>query len=426
MRYKNTFSINVTKSAMKTPLLGPRRHCDMPIRTLDDLAAQGQTIGLRLDINSPFTDGSLADDFRIRAHLETVEELTTAGARVVVLAHQGRPGGDSFRCLEPHADVLDGLIDAPVDYIDSTFATAARDRISTLSDGEVLVLENTRFFSEEYIEFEPERAAQTYLVTKLAPVLDAYVDDAFAAAHRSQPSLVGFPRRIPSYAGRLMEREIDVLGTIESTARPRVYFLAGAKVPDSLSVAESVLEDDIADEVLAGGLFGNLLLHAKGIRLGEPTDQILVEFDALETLPRARRLLTNHGDRIRTPVDLAIEVDGERVEIDIDDLPVESPTFDIGSATIDEFGEALGSAATAVLNGPAGRVEDPLFTQGTRGVYRAASAAENSIVGGGDTGAVLRKLGIDGFDHVSTGGGAAMRMLARETLPAVQVLEDAG
>lgn len=398
----------------------------MPIRTLDDLVARGQTIGLRLDINSPFANGSLADDFRIRAHLETVEELTAAGGRVVILAHQGRPGGDSFRCLEAHADVLDDLIDAPVGYIDSTFATAARDRISSLANGDVLVLENTRFFSEEYIEFEPERAAQTYLVSKLAPVLDAYVDDAFAAAHRSQPSLVGFPMRIPSYAGRLMEREINVLGTIESTARPRVYFLAGAKVPDSLSVAESVLEDDLADEILAGGLFGNLLLHAKGIRLGEPTDQILVEFDALEALPRARRLLTEHGDRIRTPIDLAIERAGDRVEVAIEDLPSESPAFDIGAATIEEFGRALSTSATAVLNGPAGRVEDPLFTEGTRGVYRAAKDADNSIVGGGDTGAVLRKLGIDGFDHVSTGGGAAMRMLARETLPAVQVLEDAG
>ncbi len=398
----------------------------MPIRTLDDLAARGQTIGLRLDINSPMTDGELVDDFRIKAHLETIRELTNPGGRVVVLAHQGRPGGDSFRCLEPHTEVLDELIDAPVDYVDSTFASAARDRIARLENGEVLVLENTRFFSEEYIEFEPERAAETYLVSKLTPVLDAYVDDAFAAAHRSQPSLVGFPMRLPGYAGRLMEREVDILGGIDSTDRPRVYFLAGAKVPDSLSVAESVLEDDIADEVLAGGVFGNLLLRAEGVDLGDPSEAILREFDALHHLSRAKRLLSEFEGRIRTPVDVAVEIDDERVELAIEDLPVDAPAFDIGSATINAFGTTLQEAATAVLNGPSGRVEDPRFTDGTRGIYTAAREATNSIVGGGDTGAVLRRLGIDGFDHVSTGGGAAMRMLARETLPAVQVLENAG
>lgn len=397
----------------------------MAIRTLDDLAAKGQRIALRLDINSPLVDGEPSDDFRIRAHLQTLEELTGAGGRVAILAHQGRPGEASFHCLEPHADILDDLIDAPVEYVDSTFGAAARDRIQGLQNGEVLLLENTRFFSEEYIEFEPERAARTYLVSKLVPALDAYVDDAFAAAHRSQPSLVGFPMRLPGFAGRLMEEEIDVLGGIESTGRPRVYFLAGAKVPDSLSVAESVLDGDIADTVLAGGLFGNFLLYAQGTDLGPSSELILREHDALRELTRAKRLLSNHGDRIRTPIDVALESNGDRVEVDIADLPSEDPAYDIGSGTIDAFGADLEAAATAVLNGPAGRVEDPHFADGTRGVYRAASRADNSIVGGGDTGAVLRRLGISGFDHVSTGGGAAMRMLAQETLPAVEVLQNA-
>lgn len=409
---------------MKTPLLGPGGYRNMPIRTLDDLVGRDRRLGLRLDINSPLDNDGLADDARLKAHLETLTELSTAGARIAILAHQGRPGGTAFRSLEAHADRLDRIVDAPVGYTDSTFTADARNRIEALGEGEILVLENTRFYSEEYIEFEPDRAADTYLVTRLAPVLDAYVNDAFAAAHRSQPSLVGLPMVLPSYAGRLMERELDVLGNIEATGQPRVYFLAGAKVPDSLSVAEAVLECGLADEVLTAGLFGNVLLHASGVDLGSPSVEILREFNALDHESRARSLLETYPDQVYVPRDLAIRRDDTRVESPVDDLPADGPALDIGPETISLYADRFDAAYTSVLNGPAGRVEDPDFTAGTRGVYEAAAKTRCSIVGGGDTGAVLRRLGIHGFDHVSTGGGAAMQMLAGESLPAVDVLED--
>lgn len=405
-------------------LSGVFPHAPMMIRTLDDLDARGRCLGVRVDINSPLAGDGLADDARLLAHVETLNELTAGGGRLALLAHQGRPGGDSFSSLEAHAERLDDLLEAPVGYVDSTFSADARGRIVELDDGEVLVLENTRFYSEECMEFPPARAAEVHLVTKLSPVLDGYVNDAFAAAHRSQPSLVGFPSVLPSYAGRLMERELDVLGNIEATERPRVYFLAGAKVPDSLSVAEEALGKGLADAVLAGGLFANVLLHASGIDLGEASIGVLEEFDALDHLDRAEALLSAHGDRLHLPVDLAID-DGGRREVAVKELPADGPAYDIGTATIEAFGEQLAGAATAILNGPAGRVEDPEFTAGTRGVYEAAARAENSIVGGGDTGAVLRRLGVDGFDHVSTGGGAAMRMLCGDPLPAVEALRDA-
>lgn len=395
----------------------------MAIRTLDDFDAGGQRVGLRLDINSPIDEGGLVDDFRLRAHLETLNELTDEGAKVAILAHQGRPGDDSFHCLRPHADRLDDLIDADVSYVDSTFSSSACNHISTLGDGECVVLENTRFFSEEYMTFSADRAAKTYLVKKLAQELDAYVNDAFAASHRSQASLVGFPPVIASYAGRLVEEELDILGNIEKTRHPRAYFLAGAKVPDSLAVAESVLDTGLADVVLTAGLFGNFLLYADNTDLGDPSRAILEDFGVVGHLERAKTLLETYPEKIVTPIDFAIEHDGERVEIPIEELPADSPLFDVGETTIDEYTEILESVETVILNGPAGKVENSLFTRGTRGLYTAATTTEYSIVGGGDTGAVLRHLGINGFDHVSTGGGAAMRMLAGETLPAVEALE---
>ncbi|WP_276257733.1 phosphoglycerate kinase [Haloglomus litoreum] len=391
------------------------------LRTLADLDATGTTLGVRVDINSPLDDGELADDSRVRAHLDTLSELLDRGARVAVLAHQGRPGGDEFADLSSHAARLDELLDAPVDHCDATFTAAARDRIDALGDGECVVLENTRFYSEEYMEFDPEVAADTFLVRKLAPALDAYVNDAFAAAHRSQPSLVGFPVEVPGYAGRVMERELDVLGSIGDTPEPRVYALGGAKIVDSLDVARSVLERGLADHVLVSGVVGNAFLLADGVQLGAASAHVVNE-RSNEAVKRAGDLLDDFGARIHLPRDVAVERDGDRVELDLDELPSENPAMDIGAKTVAAYAEILDDAGTAILNGPAGVFEEELFATGTKELYEAATRAEYSIVGGGDTAAALRGLGIEGFDHISTGGGAALRMLTGESLPAVEVL----
>lgn len=395
----------------------------MGIRTLDDLAVEGTTVGVRVDINSPLTDEDrkLADDARLRAHVGTLSELLQRDGRVAVLAHQGRPGDEDFTDLSSHADHLGSLLDAPVGYVDGTFSSDARERIRDLAPGEGLVLENTRFYSEEYMEFEPEGAAQTYLVDRLVPVLDAYVNDAFAAAHRSQPSLVGFPYRLPGYAGRVMGRELEVLGGVEESPTPRVYLLGGAKVPDSLDVVESVLERDLADAVLAGGVVGNAFLLAAGVNLGAASAAVVAE-RSREAVTRAGDLLDEYGERIHLPRDVALERDGDRIELDIEELPAESPAQDVGAKTISAYGDILADAGTAVLNGPVGVFEDERFAIGTKEVYDAATRADHSIVGGGDTAAALRRLEIEGFSHVSTGGGAALRMLAGERLPAVEAL----
>lgn len=399
----------------------------MAIETLDDLPVQGTTLGVRIDINSPLADdGELADDARLRAHVDTLSELLDRGGRVAVLAHQGRPGGDEFRDLEPHADRLNELLDSSVSYCDATFSEDARRAVENLDDGEAVVLENTRFYSEEYMEFPPDRAGDTNLVAKLAPSLDAFVNDAFAAAHRSQPSIVGFPTRLSGYAGRVMERELDVLGDIESTPEPRTYVVGGAKVPDSIAVAESVLERGLADEVLTTGVVANVFLLAADVDIGKASTEFVYDQGYESEIDRAGELLAEYDEKIRLPEDLAVERDGERHELSLDELPPESgeAAMDIGSETVATYGDVLADSGTVVLNGPAGVFEDDRFADGTKNLFEHASTAEFSIVGGGDTAAAIRKFDLDGFDHVSTGGGAALRMLTGEPLPAVDALEN--
>jgi phosphoglycerate kinase len=392
-------------------------------RTLDDLDPSGLAAGVRVDVNSPLDgDGGLADDARLRAHLDTLDELSSRGARIVVLAHQGRPGGEEFADLAAHAERFDELLDAPVGYCDGTFTRNAREAVGALDPGEAVVLENTRFYSEEYMEFDPEAAAETYLVRRLAPVLDVYVNDAFAAAHRSQPSLVGFPLRLPSFAGRVMERELDVLGSLGDAPRPRYYVLGGAKVEDSLDVARSVLDRDIADGVLTTGVVGNAFLLADGVQLGAASARVVNE-RSTEAVRRAGDLLDQYDALIHRPRDVAIERDGERTELDVEDLPAEAPAMDVGAKTISAYAELLDEAGTAILNGPAGVFEEATFDVGTCEIFEAATRARLSIVGGGDTAAALRRLGIGGFSHVSTGGGACLRMLTGDPLPAVDALE---
>ncbi|MFB6118742.1 phosphoglycerate kinase [Halosegnis sp.] len=392
-------------------------------RTLDDLDAEGAAVGVRVDINSPLAgDGSLADDARLRAHVDTLAELCDRGARTVVLAHQGRPGGDEFEPLATHANRLDDLLSASVGYCDATFSAQARERIRELSPGSALVLENTRFYSEEYMEWQPSAAADTHLVAKLSPTLDAYVNDAFAAAHRAQPSLIGFPSKLPSYAGRVMEQELKVLGGIDESPTPRVYVLGGAKVTDSIDVARSVLERGLADAVLVAGIVGNAFLLADGVTLGAASAEV-VNDRSTEAVKRAGDLLDEFGHRIYLPRDVAVERDGERVELGMGDLPATEPAMDIGARTVAAYADVLEDAGTAVLNGPAGVFEEEAFAYGTRELYEAATRTRHSIVGGGDTAAALRRLGVEGFTHVSTGGGAALRMLTGDTLPAVEALD---
>ena len=396
------------------------------MRSLDELNPAGKRVLVRVDFNSPVdpATGRILGDKRIRAHTDTVRRLADEGAVVVLLSHQSRPGRADFTTLETHAERLSRVLGRDVEYIDAVFGSRVRESVSDAESGDVLLLENARFYSEEYIEMPPEEAAETHEVRRLAPLFDAYVNDAFSAAHRSQPSLVGFPRRLPAYAGELMEREIDVLGSLDDAPDPLVLSLGGAKVKDALGVVENVAQNATADSVLLSGAVGNLFLVAEGVETGEGTTEFLREEGLLELVDDARELLDEHGDLLETPEDVAVEIDGERVEVGVEELPVEEPAFDIGIETVAEFAATLRDAGTAVVNGPPGVYEEELFERGTREILSASVEADYSVAGGGDTAAAIDSLGVTGFDHVSSGGGASTAMLSGDELPGVESLRD--
>lgn len=395
----------------------------MDFATLEDGTFAGRTVGLRVDINSPVdAAGTPTDDSRFLAHLETIETLLERDAAVAILAHQGRPGREDFASLEAHADHLDDLVSAPVDFVDAVHSADARRAVASIEPGSACCLENTRFSSEELLDLDPVDPAPTHLVRRLSSVLDCYVNDAFAVSHRSQASIVGFPAVLPSYAGRLMSTEVGVLGDLTSTQTPRVALLAGAKVDDSIQVARRLLDDDLVDQVYVGGVVANLLLIAAGVDPGQPTRDDVADRGFEGLLTAATELYERHGDRINLPRDVVIpDGDGTRIE-SVGAFPIDGVPRDLGPDTIDDWSAELAGAGTVICNGPVGRFEDERFAAGTAGLFEAAGRAAYAIAGGGDTSAAIRHLDIEGFDHVSTGGGAAVTMLSGGELPGLTAL----
>ncbi len=400
----------------------------MEFPTLDDVDVADKTVLVRVDMNSPIDPrtGEILDDARIRECAPTIEELARKGAKVVVLAHQGRPGDEDFTTLERHAKKLEEVLGFPVKYIEDILGPAARESIRGLKSGEVLVLENVRFCAEENLNRPPEEQARTHLVRKLAELVDIYVNDAFGAAHRSQPSLVGFGELLPTVAGRLMERELKGLSRALSPERPCIYVLGGMKVDDSLKIIENVLGRGMADEVLTGGLVGQTFMAAER-DIGEPNLKLLLERGFEGEIHRARKLLLSHGDRIRVPLDVVVDDGGRPKEIAVEELPTNLPICDIGDGTIRRYSETIIRAGTVVANGPLGVFEKPAFARGTFEVLKAmANSKAFTILGGGHVVAAARAAGvIERIKHVSTGGGACIAFLSGEPMPVVEVLTKA-
>lgn len=400
----------------------------MEFPTLDDVDVTGKTVLVRVDMNSPIDPrtGEILDDARIRQCAPTIEELARKGAKVVVLAHQGRPGDEDFTTLERHAKKLGEVLGFPVKYIEDTIGPAARDSIKGLRPGEVLMLENVRFWAEENLNRLPEEQARTHLVRKLAELFDIYVNDAFGAAHRSQPSLVGFGELLPTVAGRLMERELRGLSRVLSPERPCIYVLGGAKVDDSIKIIENVLGKGIADEVLTGGLVGQAFMAVER-DIGEPNLKLLLERGFEEEIQRAKKLLLSHGDRIKVPLDVVVDDGGQPKEIAVEELPTNLPICDIGSRTIRRYSEIIIGAGTIVANGPLGVFEKPAFARGTFEVLKAmANSKAYTILGGGHVLAAARAAGVaERIKHVSTGGGACIAFLSGEPMPVVEMLAKA-
>ncbi|MFZ5918528.1 MAG: phosphoglycerate kinase [Chloroflexota bacterium] len=406
------------------------------ILTLDDFEFCDKTVILRVDINSPIdhATGNLADDNRIRKSLPTLRELAEAGARTVILAHQGDTEDyRSLVSLAPHAERLAELLGRPVGFVADVCGPAAVERVRALQNGELLLLENVRYLTEEvstfvnFVKLTPEEMARTWLVRTLAPLADLFVNEAIAAAHRSAPSLIGFAEALPAAGGRLFVDELSALTRIkESPVQPCIFLLGGSRIADAFSMMEQVLRDGTAHRVLTSGLTGEVMLLAWGYRLGEPTELLIRDKGLWPFIDRARALLETYGERLFYPTDFAVDAGG-RVELGLDELPSDQLLVDIGPATVARYIEEIRRAATIFINGPAGIYEQAVSAVGTEQLWTAvADAPGYSVIGGGDSVAAVKRFGVrERMGYVCTSGGGMVRFLSGQALPVVRALQKA-
>ncbi len=401
--------------------------------TLDDVDVENKCVLLRVDINCPIYPETkdLLDDRRIKSHIITIEELVSNNAKVVVLAHQGRPGESEFITLEKHAKRLSELLDLDVKYVDDIFGPKAREEIKKLDAGEILMLENVRFYSEEMLNRPSDVHARSVFVQKLTPLIDIFVNDAFAAAHRSHASLVGFTEVLPSYAGRVMEKEVEVLTKVLNDAKNEgknvVIVLGGAKVKDSIRVMEKILQNNVK-KILTAGVVANVFLVAKGYDIGEKNYEIIRGKGLESLICIAKNLISKYSnDKIETPIDFVFNRYVGSFTKHVDELPLPYLIVDVGPETIREYAEIIKNADIVIANGAAGIVERKEYSTGTREIIKAiADSKAYSVVGGGHLVSVIKEMGVaNKINHISTGGGACMLFLAGEKLPAIRALQKA-
>jgi len=404
------------------------------IRTMDEVDVYGKTVLCRIDINQPVdrTTGALKSTARIEACAPTLRELSGRGARLVLLAHQGSDiEYQNFYCTRPHTEVLSRLLAREVQWIDDVCGPAARNRIQQLEPGDILLLDNVRFIAEEQTLFELKlhlthaQQAKTLLVEKLAPLADLYICDAFAAAHRDQPSLCGFEQVLPSAMGRLFEQEYCVISELmEAPEHPCLFVLGGAKISDAFLMMGTVLSSGIADKVLTGGLVANILLAAKGEHIGNGSLSYIHQSNYGSYLEKARDIYSRFRDQILLPEDLAYTEHNLRQECPIGRVPADICALDIGERTAAAYCQEILDAKTVFVNGPMGVFEQPATELGTQAVWNAlGDTAAYTIIGGGDSIAATAKYLAPGqINYICTGGGALIRFLAGEELPVVKAL----
>ncbi|MFI5953524.1 phosphoglycerate kinase [Cryptosporangium sp. NPDC051539] len=397
------------------------------MKSLDDLLAEGvagRRVLLRADLNVPLDGQKISDDGRIRAVLPTITALRDAGARVIVFSHLGRPKGapDPKYSLEPVAQRLDEILGAPVTFATDTVGPQAQAAVANVGDGGVVLLENLRFNAGETSKDDAERQAFARELSNFAGQDGAYVDDAFGAVHRKHASVYDLAQLRPAYAGYLVARELDVLSTLTGQPeRPYVVVLGGSKVSDKLGVIDALLPK--VDTLLIGGGMCFTFLAAQGHGVGDS----LLEQEMIDT---CRRLLAEGGDKIVLPTDVVLaddfSADANTKVVPADAIEGGWKGLDIGPASVELFAAKLAGAKTVFWNGPMGVFELAPFADGTRGVAEAVAGVDGlTIVGGGDSAAAVRQLGIEEsrFGHISTGGGASLEFLEGKELPGVAALE---
>ena len=402
----------------------------MAVQTLDDLLAEGvagRTVLVRSDLNVPLKDGVITDPGRITASLPTLKALLGGGARVIVSAHLGRPKGEPNPAysLAPVAEELSNQLGQFVQIAEDVTGPDAVERARGLNDGDILLLQNVRYDARETSKDEAERQSLAAEYKALTGDNGAFVSDGFGVVHRKQASVYDIAKLLPAYAGKLVEHEATTLSQlVENPARPYAVVLGGSKVSDKLGVIESLAPK--ADTLVIGGGMCFTFLKAQGYEVGTS----LLEEDMVDT---CKELLEKYGDVIALPVDIVVadkfDKDADSKTVAADEIPDGWMGLDVGSKSVEKFAGRLAEAKSIFWNGPAGVFEFEKFSSGTRGVAEAIIAATAngafSVVGGGDSAAAVRTLGLDenGFSHISTGGGASLELLEGKDLPGIAVLQ---
>ena len=406
---------------------------DRSFLTMDDYELSGENVILRIDINSSINpeNGDLLDDTRIKRHSATVKELSDKNARVIVLAHQSRPGKLDFVNLEKHGKRMSKIIDREITFVDDIYGKKAIQEIKKIEDGQIILLDNVRFDEEEINlkTFENDNfktQSNATMVKTLAPYASYFINDAFAASHRCQPSLVGFSEYMPALAGRVMQRELDFLGkAISSGPTPRIAVLGGSKAADSVSIAENFLEKGV-EQILTGGVVANIFLIAWGIDIGKPSTEFIEKQipNHEKVIELAKKLLSKYDGKIEFPTDVALNNDGKRYGTNVENLPDKYPLFDIGVDTLVRYIQVIEDAGTIIANGPMGVFEDSEFATGTNEIFNSISKSKGmTVVGGGETAMAFNQMGLaDGIKHISTGGGACISFMSGETMPALEAM----
>ncbi len=390
------------------------------IKSIDDLDARGKKILVRVDFNAPVKDGIVIDDTRIRAALPTIEKLTAEGAKVILVSHRGRPSGTGFEeefSLGPVARRLQELLGKDIVLSTDIVGESTQEVIDAMADGDIVMLENIRFDAREK-KNDPEFARM------LASLADAYVNDAFGTAHRAHASTAGVAEYLPSYAGYLMQKEVDTLTSmLDEPKRPFVAILGGSKVSDKIKVIDALL--DKADTLIIGGAMCFTFLLAQGHDVGRS----LKEDDWVDEAKRMLDKAKANGVDLLLPVDVvvadAIDEDAQTKIVSIDSIPADMMGLDIGSKTVDLYASAISDAASVFWNGPMGVFEMKPFEAGTLGVAESVADSDaDTIIGGGDSVAAVNKFGLaDRMTFISTGGGASMELVEGKALPGVEALK---
>ncbi|OWP56427.1 MAG: phosphoglycerate kinase [Thermoplasmatales archaeon B_DKE] len=398
--------------------------------TMDSFDLRGKTVFLRLDINSPMNpmNGEILGGSRFKSHVDTINSLMDS--KVVIVAHQSRPGKEDFTSLEKHAAYMKRVLGRDVKFIDALFGSSVTAAVKSMKIGDILMLENTRFYSEEteIPATDIEAMEGSHIVRSLEPLMDYYVIDAFPAIHRAQTTLVGFRRVKPNIAGRLIEKEVAMLDRFShGKERPKLAILAGSKIDDSIAVSKNFLEKKMVDSIIVGGVVANAFLWASGKNIGKKNMEFIMKnnknYESL--LKDCSGILKNHRDRVVIPVDFVLNPSGRRISVD-DEVPDDELLADIGVDSIVMFTEHIRQAKAIFMNGPMGMYEMPAYSSGTFEVLNAISRSRAlRIAGGGHTLSAMEKLGmLNRIDHASTGGGALISYLSGEAMPVLEALSE--